>query len=68
MISDGGVPMMSIDGFFHPICSHHFSNSSGVNLFCKKLGFESGTVTENDLTSTGIGAVQVGFKIQIIFC
>ena len=40
---EGRIPMIFWNGDWFRICSHHFwDNYHGANLFCRKLGYDSG--------------------------
>ena len=44
-LKDDGTPFIFSNFTWSPICGHYFwDNENGANLFCKKLGFENGTV------------------------
>ena len=48
------------EGRFHPICKELFAdNEVGVELFCKKLGYQAGLITETSLSLLE-PAIQVG--------
>ena len=43
-LADDGVPNIFLDGSMHPICGNYlWDNEHGATIFCKKLGFLSGT-------------------------
>ena len=52
-IDNDGTPSLFWNGRWSPICGHHFwDNDSGANLFCQKLGYASGSVTNKELSSS----------------
>ena len=59
-IGNDDIAMMYKDGALHPICMYGFVESpDGVKLFCKKLGYEQGTISSLSVTTTD-NAIQVG--------
>ena len=45
MIDERNEPMIFQEKKFHPICAASFAdNQHGINLFCKKLGYDSGSI------------------------
>ena len=55
-----GTPLYYKEGMFRPICGHGFrNNNNGVILFCKKLGYTTGTVkavqSSSKVFGVGIG-------------
>ena len=54
------IAKMFVNGAFHPICGHYFwNNRHGANLFCRKMGYESGILSKRKVPNSR-NAVQVG--------
>ena len=54
------TPEAYFGGQWSPICGHYFwDNHSGANIFCQKLGFESGVVAKKGLVLSK-NALRVG--------
>ena len=59
-IGNDDIAMMYKDGALHPICMYGFvDGTNGGNLFCKKLGYDTGSVSSVSVTTTD-NAIQVG--------
>ena len=56
---EDGIPFMFAQGQFHPICGHGFwDRKYGIDIFCKTLGFKSGSVLAK--TQTAVDTMRVG--------
>ena len=55
-LGDNQIAEMNINGAWTPICGHWFwDNNYGASLFCHKLGFPSGTISDRiTLPSDGV--------------
>ena len=65
MLSKDNSPMFFKGRRFHPICKASFvSNTFGVELFCKQLGYRSGLITETSLPLVE-PAIRVGRCLEV---
>ena len=57
---EDGKPFIFAQGQFHPICGHGFWDKKyGINIFCKTLGFKSGSVLAKRLKAA-VDLMRVG--------
>ena len=68
-LRDGGKPRVYWNNNWVPICGHYFwDNAHGATLFCKKMGYETGTVSDTgkrySQDSLRIGKCNIGDALE----